>query len=165
MKVKSISRSTLALLLVICNISCDQLSKNIVREHVAYYDQIPVIPNYVTLTKVENAGAFLSLGSALPDILRMALLTLLPLLVLAYGLYLLFVRRSTPGVFMIGLSFVLGGGIGNLIDRLLYGSVTDFLHIDFIVFQTGIFNMADVSILIGIALLFYHIYLAKGSKS
>lgn len=162
MKVRSILKSTLALLLVICNVSCDQLSKNIVREHVAYYDQIPVIPNYLTLTKVENTGAFLSLGSTLPDMLRITLLTVLPLLVLSYGLYLLFAQRRMSGIFMTGLSFVIGGGIGNLVDRLLYGSVTDFLHIDFIVFQTGVFNMADVSIMIGMLLLLYHIYVSKG---
>ena len=53
----------------------------------------------------------------------------------------------------IGMCFLIGGGIGNIIDRLLYGSVTDFLHIDFGLFRTGIFNLADVSIMIGIGIL------------
>ena len=53
----------------------------------------------------------------------------------------------------IGMCFLIGGGIGNIIDRLLYGSVTDFLHIDFGLFRTGIFNLADVSIMVGIGIL------------
>ncbi len=52
--------------------------------------------------------------------------------------------------FAIPFAFIIGGGIGNLYDRILYGSVTDFLHMDFQLFRTGIFNMADVSIMIGV---------------
>ena len=44
---------------------------------------------------------------------------------------------------------MVGGGIGNIYDRLIHGSVTDFLHLDFGLFQTEIFNMADVSIMVG----------------
>ncbi|MGB3075106.1 MAG: signal peptidase II [Chitinophagales bacterium] len=47
------------------------------------------------------------------------------------------------------MCFVIGGGIGNLIDRMLYGSVTDFLFIHSGMFRTGIFNMADTSIMLG----------------
>ena len=54
---------------------------------------------------------------------------------------------------LVGISFVLGGGIGNMYDRIIHGSVTDFLHIDFVIFQTGIFNMADVSIMTGMFLI------------
>ena len=49
-----------------------------------------------------------------------------------------------------GICFMVGGGIGNIYDRVIYGSVTDFLHIDFVLFQTGVFNLADVSIMIGL---------------
>lgn len=52
-----------------------------------------------------------------------------------------------------GISFVIGGGIGNLYDRVLYGSVTDFMHLKFGIFQTGIFNMADVSIMLGMLII------------
>jgi signal peptidase II len=49
-----------------------------------------------------------------------------------------------------GFCFVIGGGIGNVFDRIVYGSVTDFLHINFGFFQTGIFNLADLSIMTGV---------------
>ena len=53
----------------------------------------------------------------------------------------------------IALCFLIGGGIGNLYDRILHGSVTDFMHMDFYIFQTGVFNFADISIMIGIGIL------------
>jgi len=49
-----------------------------------------------------------------------------------------------------------GGGIGNMFDRYLYGSVTDFLHIDLGWLRTGVFNMADVSVMVGTALILLH---------
>ncbi|MFN7601698.1 MAG: signal peptidase II [Bacteroidota bacterium] len=58
-------------------------------------------------------------------------------------------KKNLPNLTIIGICFVVGGGIGNIYDRLIYGSVTDFLHIDFVIFQTGVFNMADVSIMTG----------------
>ena len=59
---------------------------------------------------------------------------------------------------LIGLCFVIGGGVGNLLDRILYGSVTDFLYLKFGIFQTGIFNMADVSIMTGMFLIFLQFF-------
>jgi len=145
-----IIRSVVIFSILVMNIGCDQISKRIVRQQVYEYQEISIIKNYVTLTKVENEGAFLSLGQRLPDAVRFTLLTLLPLIVLGFGVGFLFVKRNLPKPLLLGFAFVMGGGIGNIYDRLMYGSVTDFLHIDFGIFQTGIFNMADVSIMMGV---------------
>ena len=141
---------TLAIVgILILNIGCDQISKSIVRERLQYHEEISLVKNYFTLTKVENPGAFLSLGDSLPAPFRFVLLSLLPLAILGFGLGLLFMKTNLPKATLLGFTFVIGGGIGNIYDRLIYGSVTDFLHIDFGIFQTGIFNLADVSILTG----------------
>ena len=63
---------------------------------------------------------------------------------------LLFLRTDMSRSAFIGLAFVVGGGIGNIYDRAIYGSVTDFLHLDFYLFKTGVFNLADVSIMTGV---------------
>lgn len=63
-----------------------------------------------------------------------------------------------------GISFIIGGGIGNLYDRMWYGSVTDFMHINFTIFQTGIFNMADVSIMTGMFIILIQLFI-KPKKS
>jgi len=120
-----------------------------VRKSVAEFEIIPIIDGFLTLTKVENTGAFLSAGSSLPYFIRLLLLTLLPVVFLAYGLWLIILKKDMSEVLIIGWCFVIGGGTGNLYDRINYGSVTDFLHLDLRLFQTGIFNMADVSIMTG----------------
>src|SRR5918993_921226 len=147
-----IIRFVLIFTVLVINIGCDQISKNLVRKSVDNYQEISLIKNYVTLTKVENAGAFLSLGDSLPDTLRFVLLTLLPLIVLGFGVGFLFIKNNLPKPVILGFTFVMGGGIGNIYDRLVHGTVTDFLHIDFGIFQTGIFNLADVSIMMGVTI-------------
>lgn len=149
------------LFMVLLNIGCDQVSKHIVRQKIDYNENISIIDNHVTLTKVENTGAFLSAGNDLPDVVRLVLLTILPLVVLGFGLYYLLSKKDLPVALQIGLCFLMGGGIGNIYDRIRFGSVTDFLHIDFGLFRTGIFNFADVSIMIGIAILFIQSFKKK----
>lgn len=149
------------LVIVALNLGCDQVSKVIARKSIEPYEQISIIKDRFTLTKVENTGAFLSAGSNLPDFVRVALLTVMPILVLGYGLWFLYSNRNLPRMMQIGICFLIGGGIGNIYDRIVYGSVTDFLHMDFVLFKTGIFNMADVSIMTGIGLLLLQTLLAK----
>ncbi|MEO7989135.1 MAG: signal peptidase II [Chryseolinea sp.] len=153
MKTKIILRTVIILTLLILNVGCDQISKSIVRQTIEYNERIGFVNDYVTLTKIENTGAFLSLGNDLPNALRIILLIALPVFVMTYGLFFLFTKTNLSKSTLIGISFVLGGGIGNMYDRIIYGSVTDFLHIDFVIFQTGIFNMADVSIMVGMFLI------------
>lgn len=120
-----------------------------------YYEEIGFLSNHLILTKVENTGAFLSVGNSLPAQVRFWLLSLLPLLVLAGGLVYLIRKESLSPLAVTGISFLIGGGIGNLYDRLVYGSVTDFLHIDIGIAQTGIFNLADVSITSGVIMILF----------
>ena len=56
---------------------------------------------------------------------------------------------------------IVGGGIGNLYDRIAYGSVTDFMHIKFGVLQTGVFNVADMSIMAGMFIILFHAWFKK----
>lgn len=157
---KSIQLLLLAFILLL-NVGCDQVSKSIVRQNIDLNENISLLKNHITLTKVENTGAFLSTGSNLPDFVRLILLSIFPVLVLGYGLFYLFTKTNLPRWFQIGLCFLIGGGIGNIYDRIRFGSVTDFLHIDFVLFRTGIFNLADVSIMIGIAILFLQSFKKK----
>lgn len=147
------------LLLVTCNVGCDQVSKFIVRREVSYSDRISVFKDYVTIIKVENAGAFLSVGTALPVYIKFIFLTILPILVIFYALYWLITNTGSQNLVVVGSCFLIGGGMGNLFDRLRFGSVTDFFHIDFVLFQTGVFNMADVSIVFGISLILFQSYI------
>jgi len=146
---KRILRTVMILVVVGSNISCDQISKNIVRQRIDYNEHISFFNSYLTLTKIENTGAFLSAGSVMPQPFRLILFIVLPLIVIVLVLVYIFKRKTLPYGFVTGICFIVGGGIGNIYDRVVYGSVTDFMHIDFGVVQTGIFNMADVSIVAG----------------
>ncbi|MFK8007356.1 MAG: signal peptidase II [Saprospiraceae bacterium] len=151
-------RNILILLIVIANIGCDQISKKVVRESVIPGDRIEIINQNFLLMNVENDGAFLSWGSNLSPIFKKILLLGLPLIMLIGVLFYLFLESKLPKVALIGWSFVIGGGIGNMYDRIKFGSVTDFLFIDLGgFFRTGVFNMADVSIMVGMGflILFY----------
>jgi signal peptidase II len=152
MNTKKVITNIAVLLVLVANIGCDQISKNIVRQKVDYYENISLISSYFTLTKVENTGAFLSVGSALPETLKFILLSGIPVLALTFGVGYMFLRKNISKMSMLALSFAIGGGIGNIYDRIVHGSVTDFLHINLGVVQTGIFNMADVSIMVGMGL-------------
>jgi signal peptidase II len=153
MNTKGIFRTALILLIVVMNIGCDQVSKKIVRHYVAPYQNIVLLDNHLTVTNVENPGAFLSLGGSLSKPVKNILLILLPLVVLTLGLLYILTKQNISAKTLLGLCFIIGGGAGNIFDRVMYGSVTDFFHIKFGIFQTGIFNMADISVLAGILII------------
>lgn len=154
-------RNLVLLLTVLVNIGCDQISKGMVRKHISYDEHIALVRHHITLTKVENTGAFLSLGNEWPSPLREILLVGLPILALITGLAVILIKQGLSPLFRVGASCVIGGGIGNIIDRTFRGSVTDFLHLKLGVFQTGIFNLADVSIMAGTFLVMYSFYLDR----
>jgi signal peptidase II len=111
------------------------------------------VDHYFILTNVENTGAMLGFGQNFPPFLKIILLQGLPLLVLIVLLYRLMTKAHLNRWAAVGFAFVVGGGLGNLIDRMLYGSVTDFFQIQLGFFKTGIFNMADVAVTFGVLLI------------
>ncbi|MEJ2884147.1 signal peptidase II [Pedobacter sp. GR22-6] len=151
----------LIVVLILLNVGCDQATKSIARTQLDYHEPVSIIQDRLTLIKVENYGAFLSSGDSLPAAFKFVLLSLLPLLVLLYGLYFLMSRERLDPLFVVGLSFVIGGGAGNLYDRFVHGSVTDFMHMDLFLFQTGVFNVADLSIMSGMCLILWNVYVRK----
>ena len=162
---KNSLKFVLLLIIVALNLGCDQVTKIAARKNIEFYERITIIEERFILTKVENTGAFLSAGSNLPAFIRISLLIILPTAVLMYGLFFLYVNKALPRLMQIGICFLIGGGIGNIYDRIVHGSVTDFLFMDFVLFRTGVFNMADVSIMVGIGLLLLQNLMAmKASK-
>jgi signal peptidase II len=160
LSVSALVKTTLIVMVIMVNIGCDQVSKHFVRERIAENQNISLLNDHFTLTKVENTGAFLSLGDGIPGPVKFVILTLLPLIVLLGAVVYLIIQRNKIAVIpIIAVCFVVGGGIGNIYDRLLYSSVTDFMHIRFGFLQTGIFNMADVSVMVGVFMVFAYYYI------
>jgi signal peptidase II len=138
---------------IILNVGCDQISKEIAREKVSAYNETEVWGDYFVLIKAENTGAFLSLGSDFSDITHKIVLIILPTLFLIIGLVFILTTKKLTKLPTIAVSFMIGGGIGNIIDRILTGSVTDFMNMGIGSLRTGIFNFADVSIMVGLGLM------------
>lgn len=142
-------RTFLILAFVTATIGCDQVTKTLVREKIAPHQHIELMNGSFILTKVENKGAFFGLGENLSLSIKNLLLSALPTVVVLILLGFTIRQHKLPLLAVTALCFMVGGGIGNIVDRIAYGSVTDFLHIDLGFFRTGVFNMADVSILVG----------------
>ena len=146
-------RIALVFIIVFANITADQITKVIARAQIEYNETINVIGDYLIFTKVENTGAFLGMGSELSPFMRTALLLILPSLVML-GVFIYILRtKDLTKISLWGFSFIIGGGIGNLFDRIVYGSVTDMIFLDFQFAHTGIFNVADMSVMIGTGLI------------
>ncbi|MEP2239965.1 MAG: signal peptidase II [Maribacter sp.] len=150
------------LIIVLMTVGCDQVSKELTRQKVEPEVFIPVIKNHLILTNVENTGAMLGFGQDFSPILKRLLLQALPMLLLLIMLYRIMSKPNLNLLLLVAFALVIGGGLGNLIDRIAYGSVTDFFQIRLGIFRTGIFNIADVAVTIGV--LMFVFLIARGKK-
>jgi signal peptidase II len=142
----------------------DRLTKTWVAAHVRIGGAIPVIPRVLRITHWTNEGAAFSLfaDSASPHLVRWALVgfTLLAALAVLAALIRLGSRFSLTTV---ALALVLAGALGNVYDRILYGSVVDFIEVHIFAYHWPDFNVADSSIVTGACLLLLDSLLPKKS--
>ena len=147
-------RNLLITIIVLLSIASDQISKIWVRNNFESYTETSIIGDVFTLIKVENSGAFLGMGSELSETFRILLLIVLPIIVLVSITVYTYIEKTLDKNSIIGFSLIIGGGIANIFDRIVYGSVTDFLYLNFGgIFKTGIFNVADLSVTTGMILI------------
>ena len=138
-----------AITLLTC-VGCDQATKAVAKEYLPRNEVMSFARDTFRLQYAENKGAFLSIGASLPENARGLLFTV-GIGAIVFGIlgYLLFVP-ALPHATTVALSLIAGGGLSNLIDRIAYGGyVIDFLNIGFGGLRTGIFNIADVAIMVG----------------
>ena len=149
-------RIALLLLVLVGTAGCDQATKHMARTKLNPFDSVNLLGGLGELRLVENPGAFLSLGASLSSSVRIAFFTFgvgSGLLVLS--VYLLGRARLNWPAFL-GFALVVAGGVSNLIDRVMQaGLVTDFITLRFGPFQTGVFNIADVIVLLGAGFLVF----------
>jgi signal peptidase II len=132
----------------------DQWSKGLVTRTMEVHQSKMVVPDLFDLTYVRNTGAafglFASVDSSLKAILLNSIAVIVFLIVSAYAL-----RSSHKSIrLQVGLALILGGAVGNLLDRVRFGYVVDFLDFAISGHHWPAFNVADSAICIGVALLF-----------
>lgn len=130
-------------------VGCDQVTKAVAHQHLAGQEVFSMLGGTVRLSYVENPGAFLSLGADLPAAVRFWAFGVLVALALAAVTAHLVMGRTTSAAHLVGMAMILGGGLGNLIDRASTGVVRDFLNMGIGPLRTGIFNLADLAITTG----------------
>ena len=135
-------------------VALDQATKRLADLHVQGRGILPVVEGFLELRYARNPGAFFSLGAGLPPGLRQTGFVLASLVVM--GLILRLYGRAADGRASLraGLILLWSGALGNLIDRIARGEVVDFIHLRFgDLFHWATFNLADVYIALGVALL------------
>lgn len=152
----ALKKCCLMLVVLSACVGCDQATKQLVRIHLPQSMTYSFWGDLVRLQHMQNPGAFLSLGATLSDAVRFAVFTVAVALALAVMVVGLLRKPGVTAFDIVAVSLIAGGGVGNLIDRILFhGGVTDFLNLGIGHVRTGIFNIADVAIMIGIGMLFY----------
>lgn len=126
----------------------DQVTKQLVIREIARFDSIEVLP-YLNWVHMQNTGAAFSMMSKMPPIF---------FILLGVGVsvgILIWLRRNPNGQHLVasGLSLILGGALGNVIDRVRLGHVTDFIDFHWNDWHFASFNIADMAISIGAGLL------------
>jgi signal peptidase II len=140
-------------LVLVCTAGCDQATKHLARTELGQMGSVTLPGRFIEFTLADNAGAFLSLGASLPEAVRTAL-TVGVSLGLAFLLAYLIRAPRLQWLAFLGLALIWAGGVSNLVDRFVrHGLVTDFMVIRAGPLHTGIFNLADFALVVGMLML------------
>ena len=130
----------------------DQISKSIIKNSMHLYESIPAIPGFFHLTYVVNKG--MAFGIDLP--IGIGIFSFLSIIISCFLVFILWRERENILLVRIALALILGGAIGNLIDRILFSEVVDFLDVMIGDYHWYIFNIADSAVTVGIILMLWH---------
>jgi signal peptidase II len=142
----------------------DQLTKWYVRHAMPLYDNIPVIDGFFSITHARNPGGAFSLLAGASPAIRVPFFFVA--CATAIGVLVYFLRQipTDQRWLLFAVAGVLGGALGNLIDRVAFGQVTDFLLVYWRQYQWPAFNVADSFITIGVTILIGHSVFGHESK-
>lgn len=128
-------------------IAIDQYTKWLIVKNMELYEQITVIKNLFWITSHRNEGAAWGILQG-----QMIFFYIITVIVIAAIVYYLEKHAAHSKLLMIGLNLILGGAIGNFIDRIFRKGVVDFLDFDIFTYNFPIFNIADSALVVGVGL-------------
>lgn len=148
----------MSIAIILIAVLLDRVTKTWAVSALKGQEAIELLPGVFQFNYVENSGAAFSFLSG-----QRALLLVITFAILAVVLFFLFRGRKEPLLYRISLAMVAGGAVGNLIDRIAYGYVVDFL--DFNLIHYPVFNVADCFVVVGAILLcVYFLFFQKEEK-
>lgn len=137
----------------------DQLVKIIIKSNFKLHEELELIPNFFSIHFLQNEGAAFSILQN-----KTYLLVLVALVCLIVMIYYIKKEKYFSKLSSISLGLILGGIMGNLIDRILYKKVIDYLSFTIITYSFPVFNIADIGITIGAILLIISYLLEEKSR-
>lgn len=140
----------------------DQGAKLLVDHTIPLHHSIPVIEGWVDLTHVRNTGAAFGLLAGHRRALGSYVLIVFSLMAIGFLIHLLRRLSQTDTGLILSLTFILGGALGNLVDRVLHGEVIDFVDVHWNAYHWPAFNVADSFITVGAVLCLYCLVRAGG---
>ena len=146
-------------------VGLDLFTKQLVQAHLHIGDKRPVIEGFFYLTHVRNPGGAFGILANSPENVR--LIFFVGISLLAIGIILSFFRKLAPGDRLpaLALAMILGGAVGNLVDRVRLGEVVDFLHVRLWKgYSWPDFNLADSFIVVGVGLLLMELLATEGER-
>ncbi len=129
-------------------IGCDRVTKHVAAITLSGTPTRSYLADTVRLEYAENEGAFLGLGAGWPLPVRLGLFGIANG-VLLFALAVMAMRLRWPRPALVGLALFVAGGASNLLDRIAYGRVVDFMNVGLGPVRTGIFNVADMAVMLG----------------
>jgi len=141
----------------------DQVTKRAIINWIPLYDSIP-INSFLNITHLRNTGAAFSILADAPGWQRWFFISLASLVSLFIAHWIWKIRGSGQTVLCAGLALVLGGALGNVIDRVLLGSVVDFIQVMIFGWPFPSFNVADSAISVGAVLLIFDSLFLAGKR-
>jgi signal peptidase II len=139
----------------------DQVAKALVSAALRLHESRLIIPGFLSLTLVHNTGAAFGILAGESSPLRTACFLVVSLVAMGVVLWLLWRLRPEQKVEAVALSLIFGGAIGNVIDRIRFGKVIDFIDVFYRSYHWPAFNVADAAISVGVFLLFWCLILGK----
>jgi signal peptidase II len=143
----------------------DQLTKQQIMQTMRLHESIPIIPNLFSLTYIRNPGAAFGLLAGSSNAFRMVFFGLTSIFALGLLSTILVRMPEQDWVGRVSVAAILGGAIGNLIDRLRFGEVIDFLDVYIENYHWPAFNVADSTITVGVIFLIIHFAFEKKADS
>jgi signal peptidase II len=140
----------------------DQITKYVVEARIRLHDVIIVIPGFFNLTHVRNKGAAFGMLSGLPEFWRSAFF--ITVTIIAVITIIVLIVKTHERLPLYAFSLIAGGAVGNVIDRIRYGEVVDFIQWYVRSYYWPSFNVADSAISIGVALLAIEMLFGTSAK-
>ena len=146
-------------------IALDQITKAVITEKLFMYGSYKVIDGFFSLVYVMNPGAAFGFLAGAPEIFRYLFFISVTVLAILLIIYYILKSKSQDVLMVISLTLIFGGAVGNLIDRIRFGAVVDFLDFYIGTWHWPAFNVADSAITVGAVLMIWGMLVSRKKTS